>query len=87
MYAFLFQYLITDAEWLRSVLGMREPEEFIRVLLLDKLLMLRRICGQLDYELRLHSHPDLSSNSKAYVEKLTPGDPVSIRAGRVFGRR
>jgi hypothetical protein len=71
MYAFLFQYLITDPEWLRSMLGMREPGEFVQVMLLDKLMMLRRYAGKLDYELRLHSNSDLSSNAVEYVEKLT----------------
>jgi hypothetical protein len=71
MYAFLFQYLTTDPEWLQSMLGMREPQEFVRVMLLDKLMMLRRYAGKLDYELRLHSNSDLSSNAGGYVEKLT----------------
>jgi len=71
MYAFLFQYLITDPEWLRSMLGMREPEEFVRVLLLDKLMMLRRYAGKLEYELRLHTNPDQASNAVAYAGILT----------------
>jgi len=71
MYAFLFQYLITDAEWLRSVLGMRAPESFIRVLLLDKLMMCDDMRASSITSCGCILIRTFSSNSKAYVEKLT----------------
>jgi len=71
IYAFLLQYLITDAEWLRSVVGMPEPEEFVRLMLLDKLLLLRRYAGKLDYELKLHSSGNIPAGSRYYVDTLT----------------
>jgi len=51
--------------------GMKEPEEFVRVMLLDKLVLLRRYAAKLDYEIKLHSSGDLASSAKQYVDTLS----------------
>lgn len=52
-FAYLFEHLVEDPEWLRRHLGVEDPsvQEHARA---TKLLYLRRYCGKLAYELDLH---------------------------------
>ena len=54
-FAFLFNYLPSNPLWLKNVLGMEEPEEYVRFTLVNKLMFLRRYASKLIYELKLHS--------------------------------
>lgn len=53
-YAFLFSRLLMSEPWLRKVLGMEEPEGFLRFALTNELMFLRRYAAKLIYELKLH---------------------------------
>ena len=54
-FAFLFNYLPSNPLWLKKVLGMEDPEEYVRFTLVNKLMFLRRYASKLMYELKLHS--------------------------------
>lgn len=54
-FAFLFNYLTSNPLWLKEVLGMESPEEYVRFTLVNKLMFLRRYSAKLTYELKLHS--------------------------------
>jgi len=54
-FAFLFDYLTNNPFWLKEVLGMDEPEGYVRFALLNKLMFLRRYGSKLVYELKLHN--------------------------------
>jgi hypothetical protein len=56
-FAFLFDYLISDPEWLRRRLGLEDPAEVVEHDRAVKLLFLRRYCAKLAYELELHNGP------------------------------
>ncbi len=63
VFAFLFEHLLDDAGWLRQYLGFGEAEAraFLRSRAFRRLFMLRRYCGKLEYESRLHAgaaHPE-----------------------------
>jgi len=71
MYAFLFQYLLSDHLWLREMLGFDRTDDFIRTLLLHKLLILRRYVAKLNYEVKLHSGAIYSEAGQLYADLLT----------------
>ena len=54
-FAFLFNYLPTNPLWLKEVLGMENPDGFVRFALVNKLMFLRRYGAKLVYELKLHN--------------------------------
>ena len=54
-FAFLFNYLTTNPLWLKEVLGMENPDAFVRFALVNKLMFLRRYGAKLVYELKLHN--------------------------------
>ncbi len=54
-FAFLFNYLPTNALWLESRLGMKDSEEYVRFALTNKLMFLRRYASKMLYELKLHN--------------------------------
>jgi len=54
-FAFLFNYLPSNPLWLKKVLGMQDPTEYVRFTLVNKLMFLRRYSSKLSYELKLHS--------------------------------
>lgn len=59
-FAYLFEHLVEDQEWLRRRLGVEDTAPVTEHARATKLLFLRRYCGKLRYELQLHSeqHPD-----------------------------
>jgi hypothetical protein len=66
-YAFLFNHLITDSAWLASVLNFRNTSEFIRSVMLARLLTVRRYAAKLIYELELHKSEDLARSADSYA--------------------
>ena len=70
-YAFLFNHLISDGEWLASFLGLTDNQEFIRSVMLARLVSVRRYVAKLNYELRLHADEDLASSAQLYAELQT----------------
>jgi hypothetical protein len=56
-FAFLFDHLVSNPEWLRRRLGLDNPAEVVEHDRTVKLVFLRRYCAKLGYELELHDRP------------------------------
>lgn len=70
-FAFLFEHLTEDAGWLRSRLGVEDPEPVLEHARAVKLLMLRRYAAKIAYELELHGPaPQLDAMPGRYAELL-----------------
>jgi hypothetical protein len=71
-FAFLFEHLVEDPEWLRRRLGLEDAEEVVRHAEAVKMIFLRRYCAKLAYELELHSAPaSLEPLADVYAERLS----------------
>lgn len=71
-FAFLFQHLVADPEWLRRRLGVEEPEAVARYARASKLVFLRRYSAKLGYELELHGEgADLGRMPALYAQRLS----------------
>jgi hypothetical protein len=69
-FAFLFDHLTADPEWLRRRLGHADAAEVVEHERAVKLLFLRRYCAKLAYELELHNAPRrLDPLREAYVQE------------------
>jgi hypothetical protein len=76
-FAFLFQYLTADPEWLRRRLGADDPEPVEAQARAGKLVFLRRYAAKLQYELELHDAPErLDDLRDVYARTL--GDAVHV---------
>jgi hypothetical protein len=65
-YAFLLNYLPADEVWLSRLLGFTDNRDFIRAVMLSKLMAVRRYAAKLIYELRLHSGGDAGGAAAQY---------------------
>jgi hypothetical protein len=81
-YAFLFQYLAMNENWLSEYTTSLRLEEYMRFSALKKLYMLRRYAAKLLYELQLHSGDDLSAMSCEYASLLS--DALKINHSEVY---
>jgi hypothetical protein len=70
-YAFLFNHLITDSAWLASHLGFQDNREFIRPVMLARLMTVRRYVAKLVYERELHASGDFARSAEAYASLQT----------------
>jgi hypothetical protein len=76
-FAFLCEQLTEDPDWLRARLGIADPEPVIAHARADRLMMVRRYCAKLAYELDLHSDdPDLAAMPERYARLL--GDATRV---------
>jgi hypothetical protein len=76
-FAFLFEHLVSDPEWLRLHMGVADPEAVIQHSRAFKLIFLRRYCAKLRYELELHDDAaQLEAMPGRYSELL--GDAVGV---------
>jgi hypothetical protein len=70
-FAFLVEHLTETSSWLRSVLGVADPEASLAQGRATKLLYLRRYAAKLQYELELHAEsPDLVGLPDRYAELI-----------------
>jgi hypothetical protein len=70
-FAFLFQYLTADREWLRRRLGVEDPVPVEAQARAGKLVFLRRYAAKLQYELELQDAPErLDDLSDVYSRRL-----------------
>ena len=67
-YAFLFNHLISDTDWLSAFIGIRDSAEFVRSVMLGRLVTVRRYVAKLMYERELHSGKDLAPSAVLYAE-------------------
>ncbi|HKV42251.1 MAG TPA: hypothetical protein VJX67_23815 [Blastocatellia bacterium] len=70
-YAFLFNHLPSDRDWLESLLGFDNAADFIASMMLVKLFTVRRYAAKLIYETGLHESGDISGAAKKYAELQT----------------
>jgi hypothetical protein len=73
-YAFLFQYLLLNRDWVRRKLHLREIGEYLRLAHFRKLWLLRRYASKLLYEQQLHTA--LEGAEHKYVSIL--GDALGV---------
>lgn len=70
-YAFLFNHLISDSDWLAVFVGLQSNADFVRSVMLARLVTVRRYVAKLMYEQKLHLDEDLESASQLYAELQT----------------
>lgn len=70
-YAFLFQYLAADENWLLDYVRGPHVDEYRGFAAMRKLFMLRRSAAKLLYELRLHGGKSLADMPQEYAALLT----------------
>lgn len=72
LYAFLLQHLMHNPDFLAEQLGMAPPliHEYVRFSLRKKLLLVRRYCAKLRYELHLHRTDVLPPLAEVYHREL-----------------
>jgi hypothetical protein len=76
-FAFLLEHLIEDANWLRTVLGVEDPDAYLEFSRASKLVFLRRYAAKLRYELELHAgERALDEMPQLYVAHLS--DAVGV---------
>jgi hypothetical protein len=71
-FAFLFDHLVSDPNWLGRYLGYADAEEFVRFGRISDLYFVRRYVAKLVYELRLHEqNGSLDSMAAVYHDTLS----------------
>lgn len=77
-FAFLFEYLTTNPQWLQDVLGIsgEQSRAYRTFAYLDRLYFLRRYAGKLLYEIELHSATDLGGMPARYDAILSQATGV-----------
>jgi hypothetical protein len=78
-YAFLFNHLISDSEWLTSFLNFQENSEFVRSVMLARLVTVRRYAAKLMYECELHATEDFARSANSYASLQT--EATKFRTG------
>ncbi len=73
IYAFNFQYLLTDPDWLKSYIGIDDPSEIIESERIRKLYFLRRYASKFLYEIELLSDYNMDGKSHLYTKYLDAG--------------
>jgi hypothetical protein len=77
-FAFLLEHLLDEPRWLRSHLGVEDPEAVLAGGRASRLLFLRRYAAKLAYELELHGgSPELDRMPERYSELLTSALRIS----------
>jgi hypothetical protein len=77
-YAFLFQYLLLNNDWLRRSLDIEDSAQYLRLERFRKLWLLRRYASKLIYERKLHTQPEGAEHE--YVSLLGETLGVAISA-------
>jgi len=80
-YAFLFNHLISNGDWLAAFLGIKDNAEFVRSVMLARLVTVRRYVAKLMYESRLHLDEDLAVSAELYAELQTSATDFKTEPG------
>ena len=70
-FAFLFEHLTSDPEWLRRRLGIEEPEPIVSHERAARMVFLRRYAAKLAYELELHGGGSIEGLDSLYARRLS----------------
>ncbi len=76
-FAFLFDRLTVDTDWLRQVPGVPDPEPLAATLALRELMMLRKYAAQLLYELDLYRAAQPEPLADDYARRLSAATGVA----------
>lgn len=76
-YAFLFNYLLLEAQWLAEMLCFSESSSFLKRLAVHKLMMVRRYAAKLTYEVQLYAGKLAGTAGVRYAELLS--DALRVR--------
>jgi hypothetical protein len=80
-YAFLFNHLIADSDWLSVFLGIKDSSEFVRSVMLTRLVTVRRYVAKLMYERKLHIGQDFAGSAALYSELQTSATDFKTEPG------
>jgi len=80
-YAFLFNHLISDRDWLAVFLGLKDNADFVRSVMLARLVTVRRYVAKLIYETELHLDEDLERSSQLYARLQTNATDFKTEPG------
>lgn len=78
-YAFLFNHLPLDGAWLTETLNFRDHTEFVRSVMVTRLMAIRRYAAKFIYERELHSRDSLANAASRYAELQT--DATKFKTG------
>ncbi len=70
-FAFLFEHLVSNPEWLSRRLGVEDPSAIVEHSRASKLVFLRRYAAKLAYELDLHAGEPLEGLDQVYARRLS----------------
>lgn len=70
-YAFLFNHLISDSDWLAAFVGIKNSIEFTRSVMLARLVQVRRYVAKLMYERQLHLGDDVAASAELFADLQT----------------
>ena len=80
-YAFLFNHLISDREWLANFLRIKDSEEFIRSVMLTRLVTVRRYVAKLIFEERIHRSGNIADAAELYSDLQTQSTSFKTMPG------
>ncbi len=78
-YAFLFNHLPFDSAWLTEMLDFRNHTDFVRSVMVSRLMAIRRYAAKFIYECELHSGNSLTNAAERYAELQT--DATKFKTG------
>jgi len=70
-FAFLFDHLVSNPEWLRRRMGLEDPAQIVEHSRASKLVFLRRYAAKLGYELELHGGGPVDGLEREYAGRLS----------------
>jgi hypothetical protein len=70
-FAFLFEHLVSDPEWLHRRLGIEDPEPIVSHERASRMVFLRRYAAKLSYELELHGGGPIDGLDSIYARRLS----------------
>ena len=70
-FAFLFDHLVSNSEWLQRRLGVEDPAAIVEHSRASQLVFLRRYAAKLAYELELHGGGSVGDLAEAYARRLS----------------
>jgi hypothetical protein len=78
-FAFTFDHLLGNREWLSRMLGYEDSDEYVRFAAVNDLYFMRRYAAKLSYEVRLHTQAGpLEEMAAEYSRKLTAATKVPV---------
>ncbi len=80
-YAFLFNHLISDSEWLGRFLGIKDTSEFVRSVMLSRLVTVRRYAAKLKFEEHLHHADKIVDQALVYADFQTQATSFKTEPG------